>query len=414
MPTPTTGSPNITSLDSKIVADLCGGNFLIDVSPSIFLTGGAAAVKGASVEIINPLGISIKDYPTSGYDIYPPMTSVYSKAVPKVAGTYLISVKLWDSANNSWVISKNVNLCPADVNNKNRNSGCLNMIIKGNCNAGKVVFLLNNPPNYKGKTFSSQVNTLTVKYPTASGKDDLDTTLGSFSLPLYEGQYQVSGSVCVTYEYGDSIYYKINYTVKCEKIIKCMIDECCVFNKLAELNMQLKSDCTQEEKDNTASIGLNAIFLLKTAELAAACGEDPSDIIDDLEKLLGCVCTCNCNEGSPIIGSQESGIDFVYRGLLTQTGTSDPTAQIDVSNNTVEIAWTRTGMGLYLGTLSGTFTPLTLNNTFLLSGSPSSALQQIGIFYESANTIRIKTANGSDVAADGILLSTAIELSIFK
>ena len=83
MATIITGSPNITSLDSKIVADLCTGFFYVDVTPSVFLPGGtgtSGGVQGANVKITNPLGIVIKQYSTSGFDINPPMTSRVSFA----------------------------------------------------------------------------------------------------------------------------------------------------------------------------------------------------------------------------------------------------------------------------------------------------------------------------------------------
>ncbi len=417
MPTTITGSPNITSLDSKIVADLCSGFFHIDVTPSTFLPGGTAtsgAVQGADVRVTNPLGVVIKQYHTSGFDIYPPMTSIVDVAIPKTAGvfiwgTYTIDVRLTDEDATETTITKYVNICPPDANNKNKNTGCMNVSINGNCRTGNVVFLLQNPPNYKGKTFSTQVNDLTVKYPTESGKDDLETSQGSFSLLLYEGQYQVSGTVCATYSYGDNVFYEVKYTVKCEKIIKCIIDECCVFAKFEELNLKLTSDCTPAERDNTASTIIDAMRLLKTAELAAQCGKDPSDYISQLESLLGCVCTCNCNEGVPIIGTDGAGISFTYKALLSQSGTAIPTAEISGFNSAI-VTWTRTGVGNYVGTLSGSFTPLTVDNTFIVV--IANADFKVKANYLSANSFDLHTTTTLDVASDNKLSNTPFELSI--
>jgi len=49
MSTPCTGSPDITTLDSKIVANLCDGNFYIDTSPSVYIATGYNDVQGAAV-----------------------------------------------------------------------------------------------------------------------------------------------------------------------------------------------------------------------------------------------------------------------------------------------------------------------------------------------------------------------------
>lgn len=420
---PITTSPNITELQSKIVSDLCGGNFLVDVTPSVFIGSGASNVQGASVRITNPVGVIIKEYPTSGFDIYPPMTSVDTTAIPLTAGnyqygTYTIAVRLTDADGTEYTVTKTVNICPPDPNNTTRKYGCLDMSIKGNCRTGEVVFLLNNPTNYKGTTWSTQVNALTVKYPTASGKTDLTTALGSFSLQLYEGQYQVSGTVCALYSYGDEVYFKVNYKVKCEKTIKCIIDECCVFAKLEELNLKVQSDCTQAQKDETASTIVNALWLKQLADLAGNCGGDPSDYISQLEDILGCQCTCNCNEGVPIIGNFSSD-SFLYKAILNQSSTDAPTA-IESSLNQVEITWSRTSTGLYVGTLSGTYTPLTAENTFVQINSSSfiqlSPTSQafIKAGYNSASSIYVRSNDIAGNAADALIKDIPIVLSILE
>jgi len=412
---PTTGSPDIVSLDSKILSNLCDGNFYIDVTPSVYVSGRVDDVQGASIQITNPVGVIIKQYPTSGFDITPPMTEVVDFPIPLMAGnfqygTYIISARVTDSIGDTWTVTKNVNICPPDPNNKNKKGGCINVAINGNCQTGKVWFLLSQPANYKGTAFSSQVNDLTVEYPTASGLPPFETTISSFSLNLYEGQYLVTGSTCVLYAYGDEVYFKVKYKVKCSKIIKCIIDECCVYAKFEELNLKIASDCTQAEKDDTASIILDAMRLLKTAELAANCGKDPSDYVAQLEALLGCVCTCNCNDGVPIIGNQAVTQFYAYRALLTQDATSAPTAVLD-SANVIEILWTRTDVGRYTGTLIGTFTPLTVNNVFMMYAENANFKMKAN--YLSADSIEILVYNLSNVEVDDLLENTPFELSIF-
>ena len=483
---PISDSTNITELQSKIVADLCGGNFLVDVTPSTFLPGGASTsggVQGASVRITNPVGVTIKNYPTSGYDIYPPMTSVVTVAIPLIAanyqyGTYTVDVRLTDTDGTNYTVSKTVNICPPDPNNKTRKEGCMSATITGNCSSGKVIISLGGTPDYKDTAATSQVNALTIDFPAAS--TPVTTTFGSFSLQLYEGSWKLTGTVCALYNYGDYVYFKVKYNVKCEKVIRCVIDECCVQAKLEELRLKVQSDCTAAEKDATFSILVEATALLKLAQLTADCGSDPSDVVGDLEKLLGCVCTCNCNEGVPIINnepatdyvfegcgfeedtvgltkvitlnnysyelvnddeleilsvsaietdacakSQRINIDinriialinaqsgFVYRGLLTQTSTNNPTAVLD-STNSVTIAWTRNSVGNYTGTLSGTFTPLTVNNVFALSNSNANYLCKVN--YASASTISVVTSDSAtDTPADGLLSNTPIQLSILS
>lgn len=420
MATPTPGSPNISELDSRIYANICSGYFLVDVSPSTWIGTGYNSVQGASVKITNPVGVVINNYITSGFDIYPPMTSVFSFAIPQIAGTYqygtyVIDVRLTDANGDYWVVSKSVNICPPDSNNKTRNYGCLNATIQGNCNTGKLVVLLNQPPNYKGTAFTSQTNDLTLEYPTVSGLSPLETTHSSFSVQLYEGQYKLSGTVCVLYSYGDSVYFYVNYKVKCEKIIYCIIDECCVQAKLTELRLKVNSDCTQQQKDDTFSTMIEATALFQLAKLTASCGEDPSDVIADLEKLLGCQCTCNCNEGTPVIGDYSS-LGFIYRGILTQSGTSAPTAVVS-DFNTATIVWTYESAGSYLGTISGITATLTEDNTFVVINQGYNSLGSNNIYsihagFVSATTIRIITTDISNTPTNSLMFNVPIELSI--
>lgn len=482
---PTTGSTNISELSSKIVADLCGGNFLVDVSPSIFIGSGADNVQGASVRITNPVGVIFKNYPTSGFDIYPPMTEVVTVGIPLIAsnyqyGTYTVDVRLTDEDGSTWTVSKSVNICPPDPNNKTRKQGCMEASINGNCDTGKVIISLKGTPNYKGVAVLSQVNSLEVDYPAAS--TPFTTTYGSFSLVLFEGSWVVTGTVCALYLYGDNVYFKVQYKVKCEKVIRCAIDECCVQAKLEELRLKVKSDCTQAEKDTTFSTLVEGVALLKLAKLTAKCGYDPSDTIADLEKLLGCQCTCNCNDDVPVINNEpvtdyviegcnvdedivgltkvytinnyaykvelaegsDAGLTisdpvldadncqyiqtldytaptipdptpqgYVYRGLLTQSGSGSPTAVID-SSNTVVITWTRVSTGVYTGTLSGTFTPLTTNNVFAII-SPTLVNSDMSATYLSANSVRVSTSVvDAGIATDGLLSKTPFQLSILS
>jgi len=342
MPTLVTGSSYISVLDSKIISSFCDGNFSIDVSPSTFIAGGQAYVEGASVKIENPLGIVIKNYPTSGYDIDPPMTEVVEFAIPLIAsnyqyGSYKITVRLTDEDGVDWFIEKTVNICPPDSKNKNKKTACLNATMEGNCVDGKVVVLLSSPPNYKGKTVLSQVNTLTLLFPTVSGVVPLVTSADAFSVRLYEGRYKISGTVCATYDYGDNVFFEILYDVKCIKNIKCILDECCVYAQLEELNSRLKSDCTTEEKEKTSNIIFDALRLLKTISLSASCGKDPSDFVSELETLLGCSCTCNCNEGVPIINNTPV-TDFTFEGCGFTQQTVGLTKVITINNRQYTLA----------------------------------------------------------------------------
>lgn len=306
-----TTSPDIALLDSRIVADLCSGYFYVDITPSVWIGSGKTSVLGANVKIVNPFGVVVKDW-TTNYDIAPAlsmgMDGVVAFAVPTMAnnyqyGKYTISVKLFDQNNTPYVVTKTVSVCEPDKNNKTRSYGTLSAKIFGSCTDGKVYIIVDTPPNYNGRQYASRDIDLTLDYPTASGVEPLDVTIGSFSVQLYEGVYKLSGTDCVTYNFGDNVFVNVNFRINVEKNIRCLIDECCVQERINELSLQLDTGCPLPEKERISAIIVDALLQLKIIELNAKCGQDPSDAITKLESLLGCTCTCNCAEGTPIINN---------------------------------------------------------------------------------------------------------------
>lgn len=362
-------SGNVAILDSTIIASLCDGYFHVDLSGTVWIGAGASNVEGASVKIINPYGVIIKDYLTSGYDIYPPMTSDVDVQIPTQAsnfqyGAYTVDVRLTDSDGIEYFVSKQVNICQPDAKNKTKNYGSLSAQLNGICKDGKMYVIVDTPPNYKGKVVQNQVNDFTLEYPTSSGEDPLETNIGSFSVTLYEGVWKIDGTICATYNYGDNIFFEVNYKVKKKKEVFCSIDECCVFEKLAEINGLVNSECTQAEKDRTASITIDALRLLKTAQLAADCGQDPSDYIRDLEKLLGCSCTCNCNYGTPIINNNPAK-DFNITGCNVTKQTVGLTDNYIIENYVYAVSVSPNGGALVVS--SSTLNACTRTTTLLFN-----------------------------------------------
>lgn len=100
----------------------------------------------------------------------------------------------------------------------------------------------------------------------------------------------------------------------------------------------------------------------------------------------------------------------VYAALLTQSGTSAPTAK--VLDNTLSGVPTlaRTGVGVYTITLSGAFTT---DKTFLLTGVSTTAGATVSAVRTSANVITLTTSNASNAAADVLLTDTPIEIRVY-
>jgi hypothetical protein len=101
----------------------------------------------------------------------------------------------------------------------------------------------------------------------------------------------------------------------------------------------------------------------------------------------------------------------VYTALLSQSGTSDPTA-IVLGNNTIgAIVWTRNSTGSYTGTLTGAFTS---NKTWLIcqKGDGSGSFVNGLLFRSSANALSLDVRDNTNTVTDGFT-NLSIEIRVY-
>lgn len=340
-------SPNIELLDFNVIADLYDGVFVVDIAPSVFVAGGEAYVKGVKVKIVNPYGIAIKDYSPTEFDIEGDLSIPYEYTLPSnyVFGEYTVSILLVDEDDSEYEISKSFTLCSPNKENNTLKYGCMGATMQAKCREGKMIVILDSPPTYRGLLPNSTENNLELRYPTVSERAPEDVVLSNFSVPLFEGVYQLVGDVKVEYDLGDGVYVLQKYKVNIEKKAVCKLNECCIQGKLDELNRERKEACTDEQKRKIKDKIGNVLFLFQAAKNAQDCGEDPSEYILELEDILGCSCTCNCNDGQ--VGSTIPADDFTITGCgftLQETGNTknihiDNYAYvIEAGDDTVEVS----------------------------------------------------------------------------
>lgn len=296
MPTIITGSPNIYSLDSKIIADLCAGNFIVDITPSAFIGDGAANVLGVRVKIVNPQGITVKEYSESDYDIATanPFIGTYSFPVPTQAGNYqygryIISVQLTDAGGAVYETSKSVTICIPDRCDKTKKYGSLGAKMDGirKNGIGELIVMVDNIPTYNGHLVDSFSQSFVLKFPTDSQLPNFTTDLSYFSKPLFSGVYRFTGDICATYNFGDDVYVNVPYKVNAKKEIFYSIDEDKVLNILSFKYNLIETLCEGNEREKTLEEVRHILLLLKLIELSKNEGYDPSQFICKLQYLLG-------------------------------------------------------------------------------------------------------------------------------
>lgn len=316
--TTVTGSTNLTLLDSRIYASVCSGDIVVDTSPSVFIGSGSSNVLGVKVQITNPYNVVVRPYGGS-YDINPPLTYNYTFEIPTQAGKlqygiYKVDVELTDAGGTKYTVSKFVNVCTYTSDTY----PCDDRVrLLADCKNGQLEFVLAEPPTFKGKFAESVQTSIKIDYPTASGQAPLITTYPNFTLQLFQGVYRATVDVCATYDMGDNIYLQLPYHVVVEKNVKCLLDYNCIYPAIKKLNAQVDKCLSQKDRIDATEKVLDALRLMMSAELANNAGEDASEYINDLEKLLGCQCTCDCT-GSPIINNSPS-TNVSIDGCLVQS-----------------------------------------------------------------------------------------------
>jgi hypothetical protein len=333
-------SPNIAVLESKIVSDLCLGKFFVDLTPTLYKSLTANQdVLGAKVKITNPYGFPVKDYGI-GYDILPPMDSIFSFDIPTQSnnfqwGTFIVSIEITDANGDKYEITENTTICQPNPKDKRVRYGNLYGKIKGLCKVGKVLIQVDEPPTYQGVAAESKTQEYTLNYPAGTIAIPLVSIQPSFETVLYEGIYKLQGDVCATYNYGNHNFVKVPYKVLVDKNIMCLVDECAVASFMLNLTKELRTDSCKD-KENLSNVLLSVVTELETIRIATECGEDVSDNIKKLYEIIGIECIVG-NLGTPVgaIGTPASSI--VLDGCNVSTSVSGLTTRYTIDNFAYEI-----------------------------------------------------------------------------
>lgn len=98
----------------------------------------------------------------------------------------------------------------------------------------------------------------------------------------------------------------------------------------------------------------------------------------------------------------------VYTALVSQSGTSDPTATV-LENQVGSIVWARTGLGAYTATLSGAFTS---GKTFIINGMNGDGLT-FNCFRSDNNTVTLKCYLTSSGGSTDVFSSLSVEIRVY-
>jgi len=101
----------------------------------------------------------------------------------------------------------------------------------------------------------------------------------------------------------------------------------------------------------------------------------------------------------------------IYKALLTQVGSADPTVTVLENELSADIVWTRDAQGTYIGTLSGAFT---VGKVFLIVGERYNNLgDMVYLYTDTVNSVSLETVDASNTATDDILEETAVSIEVY-
>lgn len=117
-------------------------------------------------------------------------------------------------------------------------------------------------------------------------------------------------------------------------------------------------------------------------------------------------------------GSQpRAGLPYkIYVALLTQLGTADPTTVVLQNTLGVDLVFGRIAAGLYQIGVATELEEFPVNKTLVTFGPPFLEINRRGtitITDLTGTRIKFNTRGDGDVASDGVLSSTALEIRVY-
>ena len=136
-------------------------------------------------------------------------------------------------------------------------------------------------------------------------------------------------------------------------------------------------------------------------------------IVLDTNTSISYICTLSTNGAAEweVYFEQPVAAYKLYKALITQNATSNPSLGVIDDTLSAPIVWTRTSTGAYLGTLASEFT---VGKTWVsITNNVTSDDVTIAINRVDANTILVTTRDDSGALADGILSFTPLLIEVY-
>jgi hypothetical protein len=322
--------PPVTTFDFAEVFNLAKGQIFINLSPSIDLL--QVPIKKITVEINHPYKkilpeteIPIAPVPELS-SIYIPLLTI--QGVP-LWGNYTTIVTLTTPDNQVYKIQKKFNLCPPDGDDPYAVDLASELKIGVDCADGTIYASDFVCKLYKGRLPSSQTYNLVHHFPKEANLKPVQNIHSvPYFGPAYNGLNKIVGYNLSEFKFEDNISVIIKVDASAEKNIRCVPDQESIACGMQKIMADLE-ECKGGDIDYGRA--LNEVeLLLWSITVGYQKGEDISDDIIRIEKLLNIECRCMGCPG-----------ERVGKGLGCQTITS---LQASNDNGILRVSWNSAGV----------------------------------------------------------------------
>jgi hypothetical protein len=307
-------SSNVIQFGFSTTFDLENGKIIFDITEyTIYAPGGIGNVVGVNFEVVDPAGsqLSVIDFPN--VDINPnegPQTyEVALNNSPSMYGYYYIRGVLQEVDGRQFGIELKKNVCKPE--------GIKDGVVPGkfkdtvDCTIPRISISEVTNMVYQSKNPQEVVKNGVLYYPPGTLPAlAFDYTpfevIGSGN--VYTGDYTVRNKSIAEYDLGELVSVKVTYNTTHKFSVTCN-DRLCELLCCVEKLQQVAT-----EQCDTA-VGVDARKKLSAATIPLLsliakekCGQDASDLVTSVAKMLGCDCSCDASlnvEPKPIISTFE-------------------------------------------------------------------------------------------------------------
>lgn len=311
----------LSALDYAVQFNMATGTISVTLQGTIWKTGGALAVAGASLICISPSGSVLVDGSTLNFPAPMDNTRAFVFALPKVAGIYEFGIyqfrlalyeTAFSAASVSYSLDKLFNLCSPYSNRDNNGQATLRL--EADCEHGILRVYGGSGYAYKGKDGASWDMHYMLNYPTASGVPSVPFDASPAQFSLYTGSSRITGYADGTFAFDDQFTVVVRFLADTEKYVQCNFP-ChlwCAYEALVN-EVAAKEEGTRDYERLYEKLGQVQVYM-PLVLLGLRCQKNVDPYLEILEEILGTE-NCPCADEEVVLVGPAMAAPALHSGL---------------------------------------------------------------------------------------------------